>query len=99
MYCIAPLTANTLSKIALGLCGKYLTTTVLALPARTPVVLCPAMNTEMWYKKTIQKNIQILVEMGYTHVDPIEKLLACGDQGVGGLAEPPDIVKTILSRI
>jgi len=93
--CIAPLTANTLAKIALGLCDDMLTTTVCAIPNTTPVLFCPAMNTEMWNKKTIQKNVQILEDLGYTQVAPTEKLLACGDYGVGALAEPNDIVQQV----
>ena len=94
--CIVPLTANTLSKLALGICDDMLTTTVCAIPNTTKVLFCPAMNTEMWNKKTIQKNMQILEEMGYIQISPIEKLLACGDYGVGGLAEPIDIIEKIL---
>ena len=93
--CIAPLTANTLAKIALGLCDDMLTTTVCAIPNTTPVLFCPAMNTEMWNKKTIQKNVQTLEDMGYIQVAPTEKLLACGDYGVGALAEPNDIVQQV----
>ena len=79
----------------MGLCDDMLTTTVCAIPNATPVLFCPAMNTEMWNKKTIQKNVQILEDMGYTQVDPTEKLLACGDYGVGALADPNDIVQYI----
>ena len=46
-------------------------------------------------QKTIQKNVQTLEDMGYTQVAPTEKLLACGDYGVGALAEPNDIVQQV----
>lgn len=93
--CVAPLTANTLAKLALGICDDMLTTTVSAIPESTPVLFAPAMNTEMWKKKTIQKNVQILEDMGYIQIHPIEKLLACGDYGVGALAEATEIVNRI----
>lgn len=96
---IAPLTANTLGKLACGLADDALTTTWTALPARVPSVLFPAMNTEMWLNPVVQRNLRWLEETGrHRIVQPIEKRLACGDVGVGGLPEVPDILE-ILRKI
>lgn len=90
---LAPVTANLLAKLAMGLADDPLTTTVLAVPARTPVVVAPAMNTEMWLHPATQRNLRWLDELGrYRRIEPVSKRLACGDVGVGGLADPADIL-------
>jgi len=87
--CVAPLTANVLGKLACGLCDDALTTTLMALPRGVGVVLGPAMNTEMWLNPVVQRNLRWLEELGrYRVVSPVEKRLACGDHGFGGLADP-----------
>ena len=94
--CIAPLTASTLGRLACGIAGDALTTVWMALPQDVPNLLCPAMNTEMWNHPVVQRNLRWLEEMGrYRIVAPTEKRLACGDVGVGGLAEVPDILSVI----
>lgn len=91
--CVAPLTANVLGKLAHGLCDDVLTTTLLALRAPTPVVLAPAMNTEMWQHPAVQRNLELVRGYGRaTIVPPVDKRLACGDVGPGGLAEPADLL-------
>ena len=91
--CVAPLTANTLSKIALGMADSALTTVLLALPRGRPVILGPAMNTEMWENPATQRNLRWIAELGrYQVVPPVVKRLACGDTGAGGLAEPEDLL-------
>ncbi len=93
VVCVAPLTANTLGKLAQGLCDDVLSTTLLALPADTPVVLGPAMNTEMWKHPAVQRNLaQVIADGRATVVDPVSKRLACGDIGPGGLADPVDLL-------
>ncbi|KAJ3410433.1 hypothetical protein HDV05_003795 [Chytridiales sp. JEL 0842] len=85
---IAPLDANTLAKLANGLCDNLLNP--------KPVVICPAMNTHMYTHPFTSKHLRILKEeLGYLVIDPVEKLLACGDIGVGGMAEVPTIVSFI----
>ena len=97
--CVAPLTAATLGRIACGIADDALTTTLLALPAAVPVILCPAMNTEMWNHPIVQRNLGWIRDTGrFELVAPTEKRLACGDVGVGGLAEVEDIVAAILAR-
>lgn len=93
VVCIAPLSANTLSKLACGLADDALSTVTMAIPRGVPVILGPAMNTEMWAHPVIQRNLGWLAEMDrYTVVDPVDKRLACGDHGPGGLATPEDLL-------
>jgi len=93
VVCLAPLSANTLGKLACGLADDALTTVTMAIPEGVPVVLGPAMNTQMWAHPVVKRNLRWLAEMGrYTVVAPVEKRLACGDHGPGGLAEPADLL-------
>ena len=95
---IAPATASTLGKLAHGIADNALLTVWLALPAAVPVLLCPAMNTAMWEHPAVQDNLRTLARHGRsTVVAPVSKRLACGDVGVGGLAEVPDIVAAVLA--
>ena len=90
---VAPLTANTLGKLAAGLADDALTTVLMALPVEKPVVLAPAMNTQMLHQPVVQRNLRWLAELGrYRFVDPAVKRLACGDFGPGGLADPDVIL-------
>lgn len=94
--CIAPLTANTLAKLATGLADDALTTVWMALPPRVPNLLCPAMNTTMWEHPVVQRNVLWVEELGrYQWLWPVAKRLACGDTGPGGLAEVPDILTAL----
>lgn len=90
---IAPLSANVLASLACGIAGDLLTTTWMAIPRGKPCLLAPAMNTEMWFHPVVQRNIGWIDALGrYTWVAPTEKRLACGDVGVGGLADVADIL-------
>ena len=90
---IVPLTASTLGRLACGLADDALTSVWLALPARVPSVLFPAMNTEMWQNPIVSRNVRWLKESGRHSIEnPIEKRLACGDIGVGALPEVADIL-------
>jgi len=98
VVCLAPLTANTMAKLACGLADDALSTVVMAVPRGTPIVLGPAMNTEMWEHPATQRNRRWIEEMDrYTFVDPVNKRLACGDVGLGGLADPEDILAACVS--
>ena len=91
---IAPLSANSLARIACGLADEVVSTVTLALPRGKRAVLAPAMNTEMWFNPVVQRNLQWVQDLErYTIVSPVEKRLACGDYGVGGMAEPAEILK------
>lgn len=93
---VAPLTASTLGRLACGLADDALTTVWMALPEGVPTLLCPAMNTAMWNHPVVQRNLRWIQELGrYRIVAPSHKRLACGDTGVGGLAEIPEIMAAI----
>ena len=81
---IAPATANTVAKIANGICDNLLTSVVSAF--KKPVIIAPAMNCNMWENPIIQENIQKLYKHGYEIVEPEAGFLACGYNGTGRLA-------------
>jgi len=96
--CVAPLTANVLGKLACGIADDALTTVLMAIPRGTPILLAPAMNTEMWFNPVVQRNIQWLKDLErYEIVSPVTKRLACGDHGPGGLADPSELLRAIES--
>jgi phosphopantothenoylcysteine decarboxylase / phosphopantothenate---cysteine ligase len=92
---VAPMTAASISRIATGESSNALTATLLATTA--PVVIAPAMHTEMWEHEATKTNLRILIDRGYTVVEPAEGELAGGDIGVGRLREPEEIVEAIES--
>jgi phosphopantothenoylcysteine decarboxylase len=96
MFVIAPATANTIAKLARGLADNLLTSTYLARPKNTTVILFPATNTKMWEARETQENIMALrTRPFHTVVDPEIGLLACGDYGVGKLPSVRSIVTAI----
>lgn len=97
LFLIVPATANVIGKIANGIADDFLTTTVMATLA--PVLICPAMNTNMYKNKIVKRNIQELVINGYYIIEPIDGELACGDVGRGKLADINDIYKKALSLL
>lgn len=90
---VAPATARLISAYAHGYSDDLLTATLIA--TRAPVVICPAMHTEMWEHPAVQDNLALLASRGVTIVPPGEGRLAGGDIGTGRLAEPADIVAAI----
>jgi phosphopantothenoylcysteine decarboxylase/phosphopantothenate--cysteine ligase len=95
---IAPLTANTLAKLAYGMADNLLTNTVLA--STCPVLLAPAMNTDMWEQLSVQRNWQqLLIDSRYHGMNTGSGLLACDRIGAGRLAEPPEILAHIQSLL
>lgn len=90
---IAPATADLLAKLAHGLADDFLTTTYLAFTG--PVVLAPAMNTNMWNHPATQENLRILRARGHVIVEPDDGILACGMVGPGRLAEPETIAQAV----
>jgi phosphopantothenoylcysteine decarboxylase/phosphopantothenate--cysteine ligase len=91
---VAPATADLLARYAGGFADDLLTATLVATAA--PVVVCPAMHTEMWEHPAVQHNLTVLHSRGVTVVAPVEGRLAGGDDGSGRLAEPSVIVGTVL---
>ncbi len=94
---VAPATARVLGSYAAGISNDLLTATLLATEA--PVVVCPAMHTEMWEHPAVQENIATLVRRGVHVVPPEEGRLAGGDSGKGRLASPELIVAGIESAL
>lgn len=119
VFVLAPLDANTLAKLAVGLCDNCLTCVWRAWDFARPVVLAPAMNTLMWQHPFTRRHLRaIAADFGAAHVPghledgpliaqindrsrslrivpPVTKELACGDVGVGGLADVADIVAAV----
>jgi phosphopantothenoylcysteine decarboxylase / phosphopantothenate---cysteine ligase len=95
---IAPLTANTLGKLAYGLADNLLTNTVLA--SKCPVLLAPAMNTDMWEQVSVQRNWNLVLQDDrYRAANPGSGLLACDRVGLGRMAEPEDLGVMIRSLL
>jgi phosphopantothenoylcysteine decarboxylase/phosphopantothenate--cysteine ligase len=87
---VAPCTANIVGKFAAGIADDFLTSLYLA--TKAPVMLAPAMNSNMLAHEAVQRNLQTLAARGVRFVEPGEGYLACGWVGKGRLAEPADIV-------
>ncbi len=91
---IAPATANTISKIACGICDNFLTTAVIS--SVCPVVIAPAMNEAMYLNSAVQNNIKHLAASGqYFFVEPESGRLACGEEGIGRLADEDAIISRL----
>ena len=89
---IAPATANTISKLACGICDNFLTTAVIA--SYCPVIVAPAMNESMYLNQAIGDNIEKLKKTGkYFFVEPVKGILACGEEGMGKLASEDTIIE------
>jgi phosphopantothenoylcysteine decarboxylase/phosphopantothenate--cysteine ligase len=92
---VAPATANMIARIAAGLADDLLGTTILASTA--PLVLAPAMHTEMWQNPATAHNIETLRARGVTIVGPASGQLTGQDSGPGRMAEPDDIVAAVIA--
>ena len=90
---IAPATANVIGKLANGIADDFLTTLYTA--TRAPLLIAPAMNTQMFAHEAVRKNLDTLAARGARFVEPGEGYLACGWIGKGRLAEPDDIVAAV----
>ena len=97
---IAPLSANTLAKLAIGLCDTLLTCVFRAWDKGRrdkPIVVAPAMNTKMWEDPVTALHLGALRERyAIRTVGPVVKQLACKDVGMGAMAEPRDIAATVM---
>ena len=97
---VAPLDANTLARLAFGLCPNLLTCTVRAWNwSSSSPILAPAMNTQMWNQNITKTHLDTLKERGAAIVSPQVKTLACGDHGKGAMADPEDIVRVVLETL
>ncbi|OGS23554.1 MAG: hypothetical protein A2297_03490 [Elusimicrobia bacterium RIFOXYB2_FULL_48_7] len=96
---VAPATAATIARIANGLADELLASTIMA--SKAPVLICPAMNTNMWNHPANRENVKKLKSYGYEFAGPESGALACGTEGMGRLASVDVIFKkinSILSR-
>jgi len=94
---VAPATASFIAKVAAGIADDLLTTTVLA--ATSPVVIAPAMHTEMWQAASTVSNIKTLESRNFSIVSPGVGRLTGEDTGIGRLAEPQEIFDTALASL
>ena len=103
---LAPLCANTLANISLGLCPNLLCSIVRAWPydldascppsfPPKPVLVAPAMNTVMWHQNITRQHLSTLESRQVHVIDPVVKVLACGDKGKGAMASVEDIVRSV----
>ncbi|HEX4277904.1 MAG TPA: bifunctional phosphopantothenoylcysteine decarboxylase/phosphopantothenate--cysteine ligase CoaBC [Bryobacteraceae bacterium] len=90
---VAPATANVIGKFALGLADDFLSTMYLAF--RGPVIMAPAMNSDMWEHPAVRANMETLRKRGHMIVDPGDGFLACGTFGPGRLADLDKIVDAV----
>ena len=94
---IAPATANVIGKISNGIADDMLSTTVMATKAK--VLIAPAMNTNMYQNPIVQNNISKLKDFGYKFIEPASGRLACGDIGIGKLADVNTIVERVIEEL
>ena len=99
IFLIAPLDANSLAKIANGLCDNLLSLVVRAWDLSRPLLFAPAMNSYMWSHPITAHHVTTLTHFGYIQIPCIEKLLMCGERGFGGMNEVCVIVEIIKSTI
>jgi len=108
VFVIAPLSANTLAKIANGLCDNLLTSVARAwefttiggkIQPQKPIIVAPAMNTAMWHHPLTSSHLKVIESLGFIVVQPVKKVLACGDIGDGALASIQDIIRSVQELI
>jgi len=97
LFLIAPVTANTINKLSCGIADNLLGN--LWLTFQGPVVMAPAMNERMYSHAIVQNNIAMLQKMGVRFVGPVSGSLACGDEGVGKMAEVSSIVEAAVAAL
>lgn len=99
---VAPASADFLGRLANGLADDAPTAMMLALAPDRPVLLCPAMNTRMWENPFVRANLRRIAEVGgarFRVLEPVEKRLACGEHGAGGLPPTEEIVGACLELL
>lgn len=98
---IAPASANTIARLAAGICDEPVSLAATALPATTPLVLAPAMNADMWANPITQRNLNTLTQLlpNLSIVDPEAGWQACRTEGTGRMAEPQTILDHISTRL
>lgn len=97
LLCVAPATANFLAKAAMGLADDLLSTLYLAFTG--PVLIAPAMNTEMWKKPSVQRNMAQLREDGVHFIGPQDGWLSCRTTGPGRMSDPDEMYSAIQQHL
>jgi phosphopantothenoylcysteine decarboxylase/phosphopantothenate--cysteine ligase len=97
LFLLAPATGNIIGKIANGIADDMLSTTVMA--TKAPVLLAPAMNTNMYLNPIVQQNIRSLTQLGYHFIEPECGILACGTEGIGRLPKSEVIVGKVVEML
>jgi len=97
LLCVAPATANLLAKAACGLADDLLSTLLLSFSG--PIVVAPAMNSRMWEKPAVRRNVEQLRADGVLLVDPEEGYLSCGAVGMGRMASPDKVFQVIADTL
>lgn len=97
LLCVAPATANIMAQAAHGIADDLLSTLLLSFTGL--VLMAPAMNSQMWNKPAVQRNLNQLRDDGLHIVDPTEGWLSCRQKGVGRMADPANIKKVIESLL
>jgi len=97
LFCIAPATANILAKAAHGIADDLVSTLLLSFDK--PILFAPAMNTVMWNKPSVQRNVKQLHDDGMLFIGPESGHLSCGETGLGRMTEPEKIVEKIIDLL
>jgi len=97
IFVIAPATANIIGKFANGIADDLLSTCLLSFRGKT--VIAPAMNWRMYENPVFQKNLKTLLSLGVIQVGPEKGSLACGEEGIGKMADVPDIIESLKSAL
>ena len=97
LLCVAPATANIMAKAAHGLADDLLSTVLMSFDG--PVIMAPAMNSSMWAKPPVQRNVQRLRDDGVVLIEPEEGYLSCGTSGPGRMASPERIFEVIAETL
>jgi phosphopantothenoylcysteine decarboxylase/phosphopantothenate--cysteine ligase len=97
LFIIAPATANTINKLSCGIADNLLSN--LWLTYRGPVLMAPAMNSRMYQNPLVQKHIKSLKKTGVSFAGPVQGSLACGEEGIGRMAEVNEIVEAAITSL
>ncbi|MCL4112923.1 UNVERIFIED_CONTAM: hypothetical protein GTU68_045058 [Idotea baltica] len=97
LFIIAPATANFIGRMANGLADDLVST--LAMTVTCPIVIAPAMNTEMWNKPPVQRNMNQLRDDGVHIIEPGSGWLSCGQVGAGRMSEPAELLTAICDQL
>jgi phosphopantothenoylcysteine decarboxylase/phosphopantothenate--cysteine ligase len=97
---VAPCTMNCMAKLAMGLTDDIVTLILSAIDrSKTPALLAPAMNAQMWGQPSTQRNLQTLLADGYKTIGPAEGWQACRTSGPGRMSEPEDLFEAVQAAL